>query len=223
MNHLIAPSMISADFSKLREEVEMVNESDADWFHLDVMDGVFVPNITFGFPVISSIKKYSRKPLDVHLMIKDPDPYLEQFKDSGADNLTVHIEGCDDLPATISKIKALDMNAGVAFNPETPVSTLNSILEGVYLICLMSVNPGFGGQSFIESSISKIRELRSMLQEKKLNAIIEVDGGVTLENAATILEAGGDVLVAGNTVFGSETPSNTITKLKNISAEVASS
>ena len=216
MKHLIAPSILSADFANLQADVEMINESNADWFHVDVMDGVFVPNISFGFPVISAIKHYAKKPLDVHLMIVDPDRYLEQFKKAGADVLTVHIEACTHLHRTVAAIKQLGMKAGVAVNPHTSVSLLEDIIEDIDLVCLMSVNPGFGGQKFIENTYDKIKKLRAMAQAKQTDLLIEVDGGVGTHNALALLKAGADVLVAGNAVFGAENPKGVITELKKL-------
>ena len=216
MKHLIAPSILSADFANLQADVEMINESNADWFHVDVMDGVFVPNISFGFPVISAIKHYAKKPLDVHLMIVDPDRYLEQFKKAGADVLTVHIEACTHLHRTVAAIKQLGMKAGVAVNPHTSVSLLEDIIEDIDLVCLMSVNPGFGGQKFIENTYDKIKKLRAMAQAKQTDLLIEVDGGLGTHNALALLKAGADVLVAGNAVFGAENPKGVITELKKL-------
>lgn len=216
MKHLIAPSILSADFANLQADVEMINESNADWFHVDVMDGVFVPNISFGFPVISAIKHYAKKPLDVHLMIVDPDRYLEQFKKAGADVLTVHIEACTHLHRTVAAIKQLGMKAGVAVNPHTSVSLLEDIIEDIDLVCLMSVNPGFGGQKFIENTYDKIKKLRAMAQAKQTDLLIEVDGGVGTHNALALLKAGADVLVAGNAVFGAENPKGVIAELKKL-------
>ena len=216
MKHLIAPSILSADFANLQADVEMINESNADWFHVDVMDGVFVPNISFGFPVISAIKHYAKKPLDVHLMIVDPDRYLEQFKKAGADVLTVHIEACTHLHRTVAAIKGLGMKAGVAVNPHTSVSLLEDIIEDIDLVCLMSVNPGFGGQKFIENTYDKIKKLRAMAQAKQTDLLIEIDGGVGTHNALALLKAGADVLVAGNAVFGAENPKGVITELKKL-------
>jgi len=216
MKHLIAPSILSADFANLQADVEMINESNADWFHVDVMDGVFVPNISFGFPVITAIKHYAKKPLDVHLMIVDPDRYLELFKKAGADVLTVHIEACTHLHRTIAAIKQLGMKAGVAVNPHTSVSLLEDIIEDIDLVCLMSVNPGFGGQKFIENTYDKIKRLRAMAVAKNTNLLIEIDGGVGTHNALALLKAGADVLVAGNAVFGAEDPKGVITELKKM-------
>ncbi len=219
MKHLIAPSILSADFANLQADVEMINDSNADWFHVDVMDGVFVPNISFGFPVITAIKHYAKKPLDVHLMIVDPDRYLEQFKKAGADVLTVHIEACTHLHRTVSAIKQLGMKAGVAVNPHTSVSLLEDIIEDIDLVCLMSVNPGFGGQKFIENTYDKIKKLRAMALAKNTDLLIEIDGGVGTHNALALLKAGADVLVAGNAVFGAENPKGVITELKKIQVD----
>lgn len=213
---LIAPSLLSADFLNLERDCEMLNNSDADWFHIDIMDGVFVPNISFGPMITKFITSSSKKFNDVHLMISDAGKYAEAFRDAGADNLTVHYEACTHLHRNIQQIKKLGMQAGVAVNPHTPVNLLADILKDIDLVCVMSVNPGFGGQSFIEHSIHKIKELRRMIDERSLDVQIEVDGGVTLENAKSIIDAGADVLVAGNTVFRSENPSATIQALKRI-------
>ncbi|MFI5148668.1 MAG: ribulose-phosphate 3-epimerase [Bacteroidia bacterium] len=212
--HLIAPSILSADFANLQRDIEMINKSEADWFHVDIMDGMFVPNISFGFPVIKAIKKHASKPLDVHLMIVDPDRYLQAFKDAGADILSVHLEACPHLHRTIQAIKALGMKAGVAINPHTPVSSLSEIIADIDLVCMMSVNPGFGGQKFISGTYPKIRKLKEMIEQTKSSARVEIDGGVSLENTPTLLQAGADVLVAGNTVFSSKDPSAMIGELK---------
>ena len=214
MSHLIAPSILSADFANIQRDVEMINNSQADWFHVDIMDGMFVPNISFGFPVIKAIKKHAKKPLDVHLMINDPDRYLQTFKEAGADVLTVHIEACNHLHRTIQAIKALGMKAGVAINPHTPANSLMDIIGDVDLVCVMSVNPGFGGQKFIENTYHKIYSLKEMIRSTKSKALIEIDGGVDLLNYTKLIEAGADVLVAGNTVFSSSDPSKTIAELK---------
>jgi len=214
MKPLVAPSILSADFANLQRDVEMINKSDADWFHLDVMDGVFVPNISFGFPIIKAIKKHAKKPLDVHLMIVNPDNYLQAFKDAGADNLSVHYEACTHLHRTVHAIRDLGMKAGVAINPHTPVNVLQDIISDIDLVCLMSVNPGYGGQKFIEATHQKVKYLKQLIKTKKSKALIEVDGGVDLKNAPQLVKDGADILVAGNTVFASKNPSETIAKLK---------
>ena len=213
---LIAPSLLSANFLRLEEECKMLNESQADWFHLDVMDGRFVPNISYGFPVIEHLRKASKKTFDVHLMILEPEKYAEEFKKAGADILTVHIEACPHLHRNIQQIKSLGMQAGVALNPHTPVTLLQDIIQDIDLVLIMSVNPGFGGQKFIPHTLDKIRELRTMISQKGLQVQIEVDGGITLDNAKSIIDAGADVLVAGNTVFKSPDPKQTIAQLKSI-------
>ena len=215
MSHLIAPSLLSADFSKLRQEVDMVNKSRADWFHLDIMDGVFVPNITFGFQIIKEINKYAEKPLDVHLMIVQPERYFEKFKEAGTDILSIHYEASTHLHRNIYAIKDLNMQAGVVLNPHTNVSLLEDTIAGIDLVLLMSVNPGFGGQKFIENTYNKITQLKELILRKDSRAMIEIDGGVTLENAPKLIKAGADVLVAGNTVFSSEDPVKTIEMLKD--------
>ena len=213
---LIAPSILSADFSNLQSEFDMLNTSRADYIHIDVMDGVFVPNITLGFPVIKSMRKLSTKTFDVHLMIVEPDRYIEDFKKAGADILSVHIEACTHLHRVIQKIKQSGMQAGVAVNPHTSISLLENIISDIDIVCLMSVNPGFGGQSFIEQTYSKISRLKELIIQKNSAALIEIDGGVTLDNASKLIAQGADVLVAGNTVFTSSDPIKTIEQLKNI-------
>ena len=216
---LIAPSMLAADFSNLAHDIAVVNQSDADWFHLDVMDGVFVPNISFGMPVIKSMAKHTTKLLDVHLMIVEPDRYIQTFADLGADVLTVHVEACTHLHRSLQSIKAKGMKAGVALNPHTPVAALSHIIADIDLVCLMSVNPGFGGQSFIEATYEKVRELRTLIDENKVSTLIEIDGGVTNQNASQLVAAGADVLVAGSYVFSASDPTATIA---NLSAQVNS-
>lgn len=213
---IIAPSLLSANFLNLDADCKMLNESEADWYHLDVMDGRFVPNISFGPMIIEFFRKATTKVCDVHLMIEEPEKYAEQFKNAGADILSVHIEACRHLHRNIQQIKSLGMKAGVAVNPHTPVSSLSDILHDIDLVCLMSVNPGFGGQKFIPYTLDKIKQLRKMIDEKGLKVQIEIDGGVTLENAPSIIAAGADVLVAGNTVFKSADPKATIHQLKNL-------
>lgn len=216
MDHLVAPSILSADFANIQRDVEMINSSNADWFHVDIMDGMFVPNISFGFPVIKAIKKHAKKPLDVHLMIVDPDRYLQQFKDAGADILTVHLEACPHLHRTIQAIKALGMKAGVAINPHTSVNLLQDIMADIDLLCIMSVNPGFGGQKFIENTYCKVRTAAEIIRTTKSKALIEIDGGVDLNNYGKLIDAGANVLVAGNTVFSAKDPVQTIADLKRI-------
>ncbi len=216
MAHLVSPSLLSADFGNLQRDIEMINTSEADWFHLDMMDGMFVPNISFGFPVIKHIKKHAKKPLDVHLMIVNPDRYIEDFYNAGADILTVHYEACDHLHRTIQNIKSKEMKAGVSLNPHTPVHLLKDIISDVDLVLIMSVNPGFGGQKFIPNSIEKIKELKQLITDINSNALIEVDGGIDNTNAKILIDAGCDVLVVGNYIFSSNNQLQTIKKLRNL-------
>ena len=214
--NIIAPSMLACDFGNLYSEIEMVNNSEANWFHIDVMDGVFVPNISFGTPIMKVLKDNAKKTLDVHLMIVNPDNYIENFAELGADILTVHYEACNHLHRTVQRIKDLKMKAGVAINPHTPISTLKSIIKDLNLVCVMSVNPGFGGQSFIESTYDKVKELKSLIKEQNSNAIIEIDGGVNSENAKKLTDCGANALVAGSFIFKSENPTQTISELSSI-------
>lgn len=216
MDHLVSPSLLAADFLNLGKDVTMVNKSMADWIHCDIMDGVFVPNISFGLPVVEQIKKLADKPLDVHLMIIDPDRYLSHFHDAGANILTVQYEACTHLQRTVSEIRRLGMKAGVAVNPHTPVSLLVDTLPFIDMVLIMTVNPGFGGQSFINESYNKIRELRKMIDDGGYNVLIEVDGGIDTANAAKLIQAGVNVLVAGNAVFSSPDPTETIRRLKKL-------
>ena len=215
MTRYIAPSILAADFTNLQQEIEIINSSEADWIHCDIMDGVFVPNLSFGLPVVQAVRKYARKPLDVHLMMVEPERYLEKFRDAGAYQLTVHQEACIHLHSTLHEIKRLGMKAGVALNPHTPVSTLEDIIADLDLVLIMTVNPGFGGQQFISQSYAKIRKLRKLVDLSDSRALIEVDGGITLQNAGTLFEAGVNVLVTGTTVFSAEDPVDTIRKLKS--------
>ena len=222
MAHLIAPSVLAADFANIQRDVEMINESEADWFHIDIMDGVFVPNISFGFPVMAAIKKYAKKPLDVHLMIVNPDQYIETFKKAGADVLTVHIEACPHLHRTIQAIKAAGMKAGVALNPHTPVDLLKDVISDLDLVCLMSVNPGFGGQKFIRNTFTKVQDLKKMISETDSKTLIEIDGGVGSDNAKLLVDCGADVLVAGSSVFSAENPVEAVALLKSLETVVQS-
>lgn len=217
MKHtVIAPSVLAADFANLQRDIEMINSSDADWFHIDIMDGVFVPNISFGMPVLQAIAKHVKKPLDVHLMIVDPDRYIQIFADLGANVLSVHFEACTHLHRTLQAIKAAGMKAGVAINPHTNVSLLEDVINDIDLVCMMSVNPGFGGQSFIENTYKKVRQLREIIARNGAATLIEIDGGVTDKNARKLVEAGADVLVAGNFVFRSADPAATILDLRRL-------
>ena len=211
--HLIAPSVLAANFSNLQRDIEMINESDADWFHIDIMDGVFVPNISFGMPVLRDIKKHAKKTLDVHLMIVNPDQYIETFYKLGADILTVHLEACTHMHRTIQAIKATGMKAGIALNPHSSVNQLKDVIKDIDVVCLMSVNPGFGGQSFIENTFDKVKELKDLIQSTGSECQIEIDGGVTNKNAKKLVQAGANILVAGSYVFKSSNPTKTISKL----------
>ena len=213
-NTLIAPSILAADFANLQRDIEMINNSEADWFHIDIMDGVFVPNISFGMPVLEAITRHTKKTIDVHLMIVDPDRYIKTFSNLGANILTVHYEACNHLHRTLQAIKAEGMKAGVALNPHTSIDLLEDVINDIDLVCLMSVNPGFGGQSFIENTYTKIEKLKALIQRKNAGTLIEIDGGVTDKNASQLVTAGANVLVAGNFVFKSENPIKTIADLK---------
>jgi len=216
MQHLISPSLLSADFANLQKDIEIINNSNADWFHIDVMDGRFVPNISFGFPVIKAIKKYAKKPLDVHLMIVEPDRWIKQFADVGADILTVHLEADNHIHRSVNAIKEHGMKAGVALNPHTPIHLLEDIISDLDLVLLMSVNPGYGGQKFIENSYQKIEKLKELIEQKSAKTLIEIDGGVNFSNAPLLVQAGADVLVAGNTVFGAENRVEAVARLKGL-------
>lgn len=215
-NTLIAPSVLAADFANLQRDIEMINNSEADWFHIDIMDGVFVPNISFGMPVLEAISKHAKKTIDVHLMIVDPDRYIKTFADLGSNILTVHYEACTHLHRTLQAIKAEGMKAGVALNPHTNVSLLEDVIKDIDMVCIMSVNPGFGGQSFIENTYKKVIQLKEIITRNNASTIIEIDGGVTSKNAVQLVEAGADVLVAGNFVFKAENPTETISALKKL-------
>lgn len=219
MSPVISPSLLASDFANLQSEVEMLNRSDADWIHCDIMDGRFVPNISFGMPVLKAIQKHATKPLDVHLMILEPEKYVEEFRKLGAEIISVHFEACPHLHRNIQQIKDLGCKAGVAINPHTPAEFLSNIIADIDLVCLMSVNPGFGAQGFIPSTFEKIRRLKSLIREKGSKALIEIDGGVNMDNAAPLMEAGADVLVAGNFVFNSDNPIQTIHNLKSLSLQ----
>ena len=222
MSHIIAPSLLSADFRYLARDIEMINQTEADWFHVDVMDGRFVPNISFGMFIIEFMKKVATKPLDVHLMMVEPEKYIEEFRKAGADHITVHYEACQHLHRTIQQIKLTGAKAGVALNPHTPIDSLTDIIKDIDIVLIMSVNPGFGGQSFIQNTINKIKKCKSLILESGSNALIEVDGGVGINNALEIIQAGADALVAGNAVFKSENPAETISMLKNIHQQTLS-
>jgi ribulose-phosphate 3-epimerase len=213
---LVAPSVLASDFANLQREITMINESQADWIHVDIMDGVFVPNLSMGIPVVEAIKRHAKKPLDVHLMIVDPGRYVETFRKAGADNISVHVEACPHLHRNIEQIKALGCKAGVAINPHTSIRELENVIKDIELICVMSVNPGFGGQKFIEHTFEKVRQLKNMIIESGSRALIEIDGGVNMQNARPLTDAGADVLVAGNFVFSASDPKGVISQLKSI-------
>ena len=215
-NTLIAPSVLAADFANLQRDIEMINKSEADWFHIDIMDGVFVPNISFGMPVLEAINRHAKKTIDVHLMIVNPDSYITTFKELGAAILTVHFEACTHLHRTLQAIKAAGMKAGVAINPHTPVQLLEDVIHDIDVVCIMSVNPGFGGQSFIENTYKKVKQLKTLITQNQANTLIEIDGGVTNQNAKALVDAGADVLVAGSYVFKADNPIATIANLKTI-------
>jgi len=217
-NTLIAPSILAADFANLQRDIEMINNSEADWFHIDIMDGVFVPNISFGMPVLEAITKHAKKTIDVHLMIVDPDRYIKTFAALGSTILTVHYEACNHLHRTLQAIKAEGMKAGVALNPHTNIDLLEDVINDIDMVCIMSVNPGFGGQSFIENTYSKIEKLKALITKKNTSTLIEIDGGVTDKNAAQLVKAGADVLVAGNFVFKAVNPTKTIADLKKLTS-----
>jgi len=216
MKYIIAPSILSADFGNLQRDIEMINLSEADWFHVDVMDGVFVPNISFGFPIIAAVKKHAIKPLDVHLMIVEPDKYVQDFAKAGADRITVHYEACTHLHRTIQLIKASGCKVGVALNPHTPVTLLQDVIEDLDLVLIMSVNPGFGGQAFIRNTYKKIKDLKALIQGVNEDLIIEIDGGVGLQNITTLVSAGANAFVAGNAIFATDNPMETISKMKSL-------
>jgi ribulose-phosphate 3-epimerase len=216
MNPIVAPSILAADFSNLEREIRMLNESQADWIHVDIMDGQFVPNLSMGLPVVEAVKRHAKKPLDVHLMIVQPERFVEAFQRAGADSISVHVEACPHLHRNIQQIKALNCKAGIAVNPHTPISSLEDIIQDVDLVCIMSVNPGFGAQKFIENTYKKITQLKRLIDERGSSAKIEVDGGVNEQNARALLEAGADVLVTGNFVFSSTNPTDVIRRLKAI-------
>jgi len=216
MKFLVAPSILAADFANLQSEITMINESAADWIHVDIMDGVFVPNISMGLPVVEAIHRHAKKPMDVHLMIIQPERYVEGFRKAGASTITVHVEACPHLHRNIQQIKQLGAQAGVALNPHTSVNQIEDVIQDIDLVCVMSVNPGFGGQKFIENTFQKIKEIKALIKKRNSSALIEIDGGVNLTNASLLLEAGADVLVAGNFVFSSTAPKEIIQKLKNL-------